>query len=783
MSTPEHSGYLPIGTRIGEYEITGILGQGGFGITYKAWDHTLQCDVAIKEYFPKHLASRDNDTVNIRTTVAGDLSAYRGGLESFVKEARILAKFLHSAIVPVKRLVQANNSAYMIMGFVEGQSLSEYLHAHSNRVESDTLQDWTNQLISGLAVVHAEGLLHRDIKPGNVYVKSNGEVMLLDFGAARHAAGEASMTVTGLVSGGYSPPEQYSERTTNQGTWTDIYSLSATLYRCITGVKPAASPDRQDSINDDEGDLLETLSSATYPEYPDNFLAAVNQGLSIRRKQRLQSVEAFEALISSPTPTKTQTQSAARQERVTNPPAQESPHAAVKISKVSQPQEQAHQSATIAPQSPANNNTAKVLVSLAVLILAISAIGFQQGWFDTVVGEPGNNDLEVVQDDTSPDVEVELPVLRDVSIQITPSNGYQLALVDGRRVDLNSSLQLVDGRYKLETIGRNDYQSLSGEIIVSSSQTRFSFELVANTAPLWISTNVSGVRVVLPDEPAGVTYFDGIELAKTTHRIRLIAVGYEPLNTTVDLSEKSRWSFTLASSQTTLAQLGITLADIPAGSFRMGDLTGNGYENEKPVHAVSVSGFKLMTTEVTWNHYQPCIDAGVCANPVDKRWGRGDRPVINVSWDDAQTYINWLEEDTGLSWRLPSEAEWEYAARAGTTTDYNWNSNSIAANQANYYESGNSKTVEVGRYSANRWGLYDMHGNVWEWTQDCWNASYQGAPSNGSAWELGDCSKRVFRGGSYFGYSMASTSRSSNRGRGNAAGRVNGLGFRLVQGQ
>ena len=145
--------------------------------------------------------------------------------------------------------------------------------------------------------------------------------------------------------------------------------------------------------------------------------------------------------------------------------------------------------------------------------------------------------------------------------------------------------------------------------------------------------------------------------------------------------------------------------------------------------------------------------------PADRGWGRGLRPVINVSWKQVAAYAQWLSEQTGKYYRLPSEAEWEYAARAGTSTPFWWGE-SINTDLANYdgnysYDGGpegeyRRQTMPVDRFDPNPWGLYQVHGNVWEWVQDCWNDSYDGAPDDGSAWEQGDCGRRLLRGGSWF---------------------------------
>ena len=192
---------------------------------------------------------------------------------------------------------------------------------------------------------------------------------------------------------------------------------------------------------------------------------------------------------------------------------------------------------------------------------------------------------------------------------------------------------------------------------------------------------------------------------------------------------------------------------IPGGRFRMGCVSGRGCnDDERPVHEVRVESFEISKYEVTFEEYDRFTNATGRERADDEGWGRGRRPVINVSWRDAVAYVKWLSARTGKRYRLPTEAEWEYAARAGTETAYSWG-NEIGRNRANCRGCGSQwdfeKTAPVGSFSPNAWGLHDMHGNVWERVQDCWNDSYQGAPTNGSAWERGDCSLRVLRGGSW----------------------------------
>ena len=207
----------------------------------------------------------------------------------------------------------------------------------------------------------------------------------------------------------------------------------------------------------------------------------------------------------------------------------------------------------------------------------------------------------------------------------------------------------------------------------------------------------------------------------------------------------------------------IKMVVVPAGSYQMGSPSSEAdrADDEGPVHRVTIPRpFAVGAYEVTFAEWDACVGSGGCGGyrPDDEGWGRGRRPVINVSWEDAQRFVAWLRQGTGHEYRLLSEAEWEYVARAGTTTPFHTGS-TIATSQANYdgnYTYGNGrtgeyrkKTVLVGSFNANTFGLYDVHGNVWEWVEDCWNDSYRGAPSDGSAWERGDCRRRVLRGGSW----------------------------------
>ena len=219
--------------------------------------------------------------------------------------------------------------------------------------------------------------------------------------------------------------------------------------------------------------------------------------------------------------------------------------------------------------------------------------------------------------------------------------------------------------------------------------------------------------------------------------------------------QESQGSYVTFTDALASGGLGPVMVVVPAGSFRMGCLNDDGdcYLDEFPVHTVNVPRFALAKYELSFEQWDACVDAGGCSYRAhDRGWGRGDRPVIRLNHAHAQSYVSWLSDQTGEDYRLPSESEWEYAARGGTATQYDWG-NTIGVNRANCTECGSpwdhSRTAPVGSFAANPWGLFDMHGNVWEWTADCDNASYTGAPSDGSAWTSGRCTMRVLRGGAW----------------------------------
>ena len=274
---------LARGYTIEGYRIERVLGAGGFGITYLATEVAIERPVAIKEYLPNGIAARSRNDVSVQPLTSADNENYQWGLERFRREAQTLVAFHHPNIVSVFRYFEANGTAYLVMAYEDGESLAAILDKRKTLPEAE-LRGWLMPLLSGLEHVHKAGFLHRDIKPGNIYIRRDGSPVLLDFGAARLAVGSRSQSLTSIVSAGYAPFEQYTTRG-HQGPWTDIYAMGGVLYRAITGQRPPDAPDR---IRDDP---YEPAGKASRGKYSAGLIAAIDAALIVDEERRPQNLD------------------------------------------------------------------------------------------------------------------------------------------------------------------------------------------------------------------------------------------------------------------------------------------------------------------------------------------------------------------------------------------------------------------------------------------------------------------------------------------------------------
>ncbi|MBU0655276.1 MAG: SUMF1/EgtB/PvdO family nonheme iron enzyme [Gammaproteobacteria bacterium] len=879
----QRSDALPEGYELDRYRIDRVLGDGGFGITYLG-EHAAGWQVAIKELFPSEYAFREGG----KTGFGGTNIIARGGSyaenfqamkESFLREARILAQFAeHPNIVTVKDFFEANGTAYLVMQYEEGQTIEEWLAKTPHPTQEQLLQIFI-PVLDGLRAVHAANYLHRDIKPGNIYIRSDGRPFLLDFGAAREViASKKSMVLTD----GYSPFEQYSTNG-NQGAWTDIYATGATLWSCLNGgTIPASAMNRANARVDGNPDPYEPASLVAKGRYADEFLAAIDWALAFPVKDRPQTVREWQDSLlgllqdslKSPEP---KAASTPREPTVAIPEAIHEP--------VIKPQDNRPTDAL-----PQGHKLASYIIGR---FMKASSFGYlyEASFFGTTFGVPKEYRIleitpkyawehefyqqratlflnaqhqrwEKVWDYIKKGDKQYIVLDRDEQFSIA---GWQSLnqvtsekfLFDNVVTPLLYGIRKINQKEKIPLILDED------DLFFTATEDGFSNIKIRLTAGLKIrGYDNRGVTLM----PAGdfapesfdkknrgawtTIYFIGTVLhflvtgrwpENYSNRVAsLLNQGTDPYIPLTRLAanrynkaflEAIDWSLktnhrerpqTLddfhdalrgknqkatpqpapkpqptqhAAPQRPITRI-IRLVEpkmvyIPAGKFIMGCVggrknwfgieTGNRddvdgcYDYEKPAHEVNLSAFAICKYPVTFDEFDCFCEATDFPKPHDAGWGRGNRPVINVSWPDAQAYSNWLAEMTGKAYRLPTEAEWEYAARAGSTTAYPWGM--VADPQFANYGNKVGKTTPVDQYPANKFGLHDMHGNVWEWVQD-WYGSYEIGPlANPKGARSG--AFRVLRGGSWSNEPWRI--RSANRHYSASSSWINIVGFRLAQ--
>ncbi len=292
----DYKNSLPTGHKLYEYRIESVLGSGAFGITYKALDVNLSQYVAIKEYLPNNCAFRQGQTTVVARS-SHDKETYEWGLTRFGDEGKHLAKFKHPNIVRILRYFVANDTAYLVMEYEKGQTLEEHLKSlHRCLTEEEAVTIFT-PILDGLQAVHEGNLLHRDIKPSNIFLRDNSSPVLIDFGAARYDLSGKSCLMTEVLTPGFAPFEQNTSDGKNQGSWSDIYAVGATLYRCITGKRPVDANLRAAALVEDQPDPYEKVKQLLAGRYSDSFLEAIDAALEFRPQKRPQTTQVFQSLL------------------------------------------------------------------------------------------------------------------------------------------------------------------------------------------------------------------------------------------------------------------------------------------------------------------------------------------------------------------------------------------------------------------------------------------------------------------------------------------------------
>ncbi|TDI85166.1 MAG: hypothetical protein E2O79_02250 [Caldithrix sp.] len=658
-----------------QYLIGRVLGKpGGFGITYFGWDTKLETTLAIKEYLPRQFVTRAKDGSTVTPHSEEDNKTFHHGLQQFIQEARNLARFDHRNLVRVRHFFEENETAYLVMDYLDGCDLSEYLKQKGGKLPENEAIDIILQVLDGLKQVHAKNFLHRDIKPQNIYMTKDGRAILLDFGAARIATGSFTRSLTVVLTPGFAPHEQYSRRG-RQGPWTDIYSCAATLYYMATG---EALPEWTE-VEEQKGFLglgfgAKTLSPALF--------SALRPALAREPEDRPQDVESFSKLL-------LEAKSAfASDEKKTV------------VIKKSAPSDSGTPDKK--KRRPARTG---VLAAAALIIIAI--ILFWPRLQDLMESpaveqavEPISSEEPVASDKTKPVSNKKETAGREATAE--KAKLYEKHKTTGDGFFSRGKFGEAKSAYLLALSQKPGDPYLTDRIKVSDDKITEA-KAKSDEAKAKAKATAELNRAFANLKSAGDRFFKQGDPAAAIGKYEQ-ALQYQP----TDRYLKQQIQYCKE------------LAYIPAGAFLM----GNRGSAEEPVHMVRLHAFYMDKYEVTVGQYQKFLEAKNQTVPSEwqKQLQHPKCPVVQVSWKDATAYAKWAGK------RLPREAEWEYAARGGLENKpYPWGSG--APESRPEYDERFSPDVRkrvrnVGIYSANGYGLFDMADNAWEWCADWFGVNY-----------------------------------------------------------
>ena len=711
--------HLAAGRVLGRFRVIGPLGRGGMAAVYRVEETSLGREVALK-------------------VLPSELMAQSGFLERFEREAQVIAQLEHPNIVPLYASGIDEGIPWMALRLLTHGTLQERLEAGGLSID-EGLQLFA-QVARALDHAHAQGVLHRDLKPQNVLLGSDGSAYLADFGIARILSAGSTLTLTGMMLGtpSYMAPEQ--AQGTEVGPACDYYALAVMLYRWLCGQVPFDA--------DTPLAVMMKHVQAPVPMEPMNSLPPAASkvlltGLAKDPAQRWSSATAMMQALDQ----------ALRSDVTRIAPGRLDP------SRGTRP--------AAAKPAPGRRRRFRmlVLVALPVLLAGIGLAVFQFGPFDeqdasTPTAAPIHRDWReaAVADSTDQDQDV---LSEPLETDADPGQLDEALLAP----DLSVAEQVAASEEPAAALGSSEQVEAAPVTIAPEAEFR-PVEAVE-------ATEEAGTAIAdLADDP------DSRQAAEdeTTEPSEAVA-STPPLEEPVQ--ERASPAVTEQPAQAEASSSpptpGTVFRDcpqcpemvvIPGGRFMMGSPADEPQRNrsEGPQREVSIQTFALAKFETRFDEWDTCLAEGGCSHrPSDRGWGGGAQPVINVSWNDAQEYLAWLSARTGERYRLPSEAEWEYAARADTTGRHHHGdcmTSDLANFNAHWPAHGcprgeyRRRALPVGSFPANQYGLHDMHGNVWQWVQDCANNNYRGAPVDGSAWMRGNCNRGTVRGGAWHDWGL-----------------------------
>ena len=775
------SSALQAGSHIGDLQINEVLGVGSFGITYLVTDPAIGTRFALKEFFPATQVTRLEDG-KIILKDGQSATVFSNGLKLFLNEARIVAALDHPNIVKVLRYFEANGTAYFLMPYYQGQPLHQLLES-AGALDREDAKALMLPLMDAMEYIHNEGVIHQDIKPANIFMTAQGAPVLLDFGAAA-ADREASANTPRLGSEGYAAPEQ-SAIDGVIGPWTDIYGLAATLYRCVTGRIPSPGVLRQEALATGTADPLTSFAELAPTGLYGGLTDAVESGLKVPWQERPKDVgiwkKSFKSLDWHRSVVVGSTQDTHEKEGrewlpiillvvflltmagigiflLTDYSTPLTPSGITEGTQEPSPTE------TAALRE--RQATAEELERWQGALDADTVLGYRRFMDDypqSIYTGQAQTQLDILDEKAWQELSAEdsVPAYEDY-LEIFPDGIHQAEAL--KRID---AIQQAEAKKEREKLEREKLDNLAWET-ANNERTVASFDRYINDWPTGLHIEeATRIRRLLKDQSNDDKAFQ-TALKLNNKEAFQAYIGAFPKGVNVTSALQHIDDLTLRPGKTFRDCVDCPeMMVIPAAAFWQGSADDStlALSMEKPRRLVTISEpFAVGVHEITMAQWDVCFkDKGCSSQPGDNGWGRADRPVIMVSWNDAEEYVYWLSEKTGQTYRLPTESEWEYFARAGQEGD--WPSGhpaiicefgNVAGTETGFrwqheacQDSTALGTTPVGSFRANKFGLYDTIGNVSEWTADCMNLSYVDAPVDGSAWGRGICSSHMTRGGSW----------------------------------
>ena len=728
--------YLPQGTKLnGRYIIERVIGQGGFGITYYARHEMLKHYYAIKEFY---LSGFCNRNTRLHTVILQGMNEnmYDKYKKRFLEEAQTVVSLDHPNIVKVVDVFEENNTAYMVMPFVKGMSLQDMVEKNGGPLPYELTVNYIGQLSNAVGYIHSQHILHRDIKPDNVLVTPDNKVILIDFGSAREFVNNEVQHHTSILTHGYAPPEQYNG-TSKKGNFSDIYSIGGVFYFCLTGKIPVDATTR----------LLESSTNGKDPmaspkelnsKVTDDVNRTIMKAMALNPEERHQTVEEFMNDMLG----------------------------RVKSTKLKQNNKKEKDEK--AEGSKLNLNKKLLAIIAGALVVIVAGI------------------LLISNSVKSKRIKAEMLAEDEVFYACGDASGcrnYLIQYPEGRYIDTVNYLLSNYISDSVDAENQRRFAEMESKAYMDISDMTFSYTLDGknyNDEGNFNEINASAIKNIIPT-------------------INYSSIDTMPHELVLDLKAITPDGFTIACCDTVLVDLGqnsikfsfdarndtlfdqfkegsyiwlicyednkiyeakldlfevyktikvknvtFDMVKVVGGTFPMGCNQNNPdscYSDERPVHNVTLSDYYIGRYEVTQELWFAVMGTKPSLSTYKKKC-----PVDNISWYDCQKFLEALNKITGLQFRLPTEAEWEYAARGGVNHSVTEYAGDDDINAVAWWQ-GNSDYARhtVGIKKPNALNIYDMTGNVKEWCEDLW-AYYTDENQKDPVCKQG--SFRIIRGGS-----------------------------------